>query len=290
MTGFGEARCQGDGLSVSVEVRTINSRYFKLLTRISEGYGALEPHVEGVLRKRIRRGTIQVSVRVDRVHRPEEYRIQVEVLNGYRQQIEALGRQWQLDRSVPLESLLLLPGVVEEGTSQSAAALEDWPLIQEALEAALEKMDQMRSDEGRAMAADLKVNSALVASCLEQVARRAPQVVEAYRARLEERLKSVLAEFQITLDPADLIREVSLFGERSDISEEVVRLRSHLDQFLAAVDSPDSSGRKLEFVVQEMFREVNTIGSKANDVEIARHVIEIKAAVERMREMIQNIE
>jgi len=290
MTGFGEARCEGDGLSVSVEVRTINSRYFKLLTRISEGYGALEPHVEGVLRKRIRRGTIQVSVRVDRVHRPEEYRIQVEVLNGYRQQIEALGRQWQLDRSVPLESLLLLPGVVEEGTSQSAAALEDWPVIREALEAALEKMDQMRSDEGRAMAADLKVNCALVASCLEQVARRAPQVVEAYRARLGERLNGVLAEFKITLDPADLIREVGLFGERSDISEEVVRLRSHLDQFLAAIESPDSSGRKLEFVTQEMFREANTIGSKANDVEIARHVIEIKAAVERMREMIQNIE
>ena len=290
MTGFGEARCQSDGLAVAVEVRTINSRYFKLLTRISEGYAALEPQVESVVRKRIRRGTIQVSVRVDRAHRPEDYRIHVEVLNSYRQQIEALGRQWQLDRSVPLESLLLLPGVVEEGLAQSAATLEDWPVIREALDAAIEKMDQMRCDEGRAMAADLKTNCALVASCLEQVARRAPQVVEAYRARLEERLKSVLAEFQITLDPADLIREVSLFGERSDISEEVVRLRSHLDQFLAAVDSPDSSGRKLEFVTQEMFREANTIGSKANDVEIARHVIEIKAAVERMREMIQNIE
>jgi uncharacterized protein (TIGR00255 family) len=136
----------------------------------------------------------------------------------------------------------------------------------------------------------LKANCTLVSNCLESVARRAPQVVEGYRGRLEERVRSVLAEFQITLDPADLIREVSLFGERSDISEEIVRLRSHLDQFFALVESPESSGRKLEFLTQEMFREVNTIGSKANDVEIARHAIEIKAAVERLREMIQNIE
>ena len=100
----------------------------------------------------------------------------------------------------------------------------------------------------------------------------------------------MLAEYQLTLNPADLIREVSLFGERSDISEEIVRLRSHLDQFHALVESPESSGRKLEFLTQEMFRETNTIGSKANDVEIARHVIEIKAAIERLREMIQNIE
>jgi uncharacterized protein (TIGR00255 family) len=290
MTGFGEARCQSDGLAVSVEVRTINSRYFKLLTRISEGYAALEPHVEGVVRKRIRRGTIQVSIRVDRARRPEDYRIHVEVLNSYRQQIEALGRQWRLERPVPLESLLLLPGVVEEAAVQSASVLEDWPLICEALEAAIEKLDQMRCEEGQAMATDLKANCAVVASCLEQVAARAPQVVEAYRARLQERLTGVLAEFQITLDPADLIREVSLFGERSDISEEVVRLRSHLDQFLAAVDSPDSAGRKLEFLTQEMFREANTIGSKASDVQIARQVIEIKTAVERMREMVQNVE
>jgi uncharacterized protein (TIGR00255 family) len=140
------------------------------------------------------------------------------------------------------------------------------------------------------MAADLKANCTLVSACLENVAQLAPQVVEGYRGRLAERLKTALAEYQITLDPADLIREVSLFGERSDISEEIVRLRSHLDQFVALVESPESSGRKLEFLTQEMFRETNTIGSKANDVEIARQVIEVKAAVERLREMIQNIE
>ena len=115
-------------------------------------------------------------------------------------------------------------------------------------------------------------------------------MVEAYRSRLHERLEKLLAEQSVTLAPADLMREISIFAERSDISEEIVRLRSHLEQFDTIMDLPESSGRKLEFLIQEMFREVNTIGSKSTDVEIARHVIEIKTAIERLREMIQNVE
>jgi uncharacterized protein (TIGR00255 family) len=290
MTGFGEAHCQRDGLVVSVEVRTVNNRYFKLSLRVSEGYAGLEPQLESVVRKRIRRGTVLVSVRVDRPRRPEDFRLNVEVLDVYRRQIEALNRQWQLGRQVPLESLLLLPGVAEESPVPSGQLAGDWPVIHETLEAAVDTMDRMRLEEGRAMAADLLANCGAAAASLEQVARRAPQVIESYRGRLEERLRNVLAAYQLTLDPADLIREISLFGERSDISEEVVRLRSHLEQFRVEVQSPEGSGRKLDFLTQEMFREANTIGSKANDVEIARHVIEIKAGIERMREMIQNIE
>jgi uncharacterized protein (TIGR00255 family) len=115
-------------------------------------------------------------------------------------------------------------------------------------------------------------------------------VADSYRARLGERLAKILAEYEITLQPADLIRELSIYAERSDISEEIVRLRSHLEQFAATLALEESSGRKLEFLTQEMFRETNTIGSKANDVEISRHVIEVKAAIERIREMIQNVE
>ena len=136
----------------------------------------------------------------------------------------------------------------------------------------------------------LVANCRTAAASLDQIERRAPLVVEEYRGRLFERLKRTLAEVDVTLDPAEVIKEVSLFADRSDISEEIVRLRSHLEQFLASMELPESSGRKLDFLTQEMFREANTIGSKANDVEIARHVIEIKTAVERIREMIQNIE
>ncbi len=290
MTGFGEAHCRRDGLAVSVEVRTINSRYFKVSIRVAEGYGALEPQIESILRKRVRRGTIQVSVRVDRTRPAEDYRINKEVLNSYRQQIEAMHREWQIPRPPSLESLLSLPGVVDENCQAGSAAAEDWPAIRETLEAAIDNMDRMRLEEGRAMAADLEANARAAAACLDVVQQRGPLVVEAYRARLEERLRKTLADFQIVLDPADLIKEVSLFGERSDISEEIVRLRSHLEQFRSVLDLPESSGRKLEFLTQEMFREANTIGSKANDVEISRQVIEIKAAIERIREMIQNIE
>ncbi len=125
---------------------------------------------------------------------------------------------------------------------------------------------------------------------LDAIELRAPLVADSYRGRLTERLTKTLADYQVTLQPADLIREISIYAERSDISEEIVRLRSHLEQFAATLELPESSGRKLEFLTQEMFRETNTIGSKANDVQISRHVIEIKAAIERIREMIQNVE
>ncbi len=290
MTGFGEARCQQDGLAVAVEVRTVNSRFFKLAVRTADGYGSLEPQIEAIVRKKVRRGTIQVNLRVDRVRSPDDFKIDAGVLDRYRTQLESLQRQWNLAGTVSLEALLLLPGVVSDDAGSGFDAAADWPLIGQALEAAIENLTHMRADEGRAMAADLRANCQAASASLEKVRQRAPLVVDAYRSRLEERLKKTLAEYQVVLDPADLIKEVSLFAERGDISEEIVRLRSHLDQFDAIMDLPESSGRKLEFLTQEMLREANTIGSKANDVEIARQVIEIKAVIERIREMIQNIE
>jgi uncharacterized protein (TIGR00255 family) len=140
------------------------------------------------------------------------------------------------------------------------------------------------------MATDMRSNCQVMSNCLQQIKQRAPLVIDAYRKRLEERVGKVLEEYRVSLEPGDLVREVSLFAERSDISEEIVRLESHLVQFDAIMEVPDSSGRKLEFLIQEMFRETNTIGSKSYDVEIARLVIEIKTAIERLREMIQNVE
>ena len=140
------------------------------------------------------------------------------------------------------------------------------------------------------MADDLASNCRAIAAGLAAIEARSPLVLDAYRTRLEDRLKKVLAEYQMTLDPADVIREVTLYADRGDISEEIVRLKSHLDQFDSIMNLPESSGRKLEFLTQELFREANTIGSKASDIEIAMQVIEIKTAIERIREQIQNIE
>ena len=290
MTGFGEAHRQQDGLAISVELRTINSRYLKISTRTSDGYGSLEPQIEAHLRDRVHRGTLQVNVKIDRAKSADDYRLDPRVVEHYRQQIEGIYREWGSAQQVSIESLLALPGVVDEDSAGQHSAAEHWPLIQETLEEAVQNLERMRAEEGRAMTADLRNNGRTVTACLDLIQQRAPLVAEGYRVRLEERLSKILAERNLTFDPADVIREIGLFAERSDISEEIVRLRSHLDQFESLLDSKESTGRKLEFLTQEMFREVNTIGSKANDVEIARQVIEIKAAIERIREMIQNIE
>ena len=290
MTGFGESHQQADGLAVLVEVRTINNRYFKFSMRSGEGYTALESQVESVVREKIKRGTVQVNLQVQRASSPDDFSINSAVLESYRQQILGVQSRWGTTREVPLENLLILPGVVNEKLSDPSVAEADWPVIERTLQSALDQLGKMRRDEGQAMAADLAANCRSIAAVLKQIAARAPLVVDAFRARLTERIRTALAEHELILNPADLVREISIYAERSDISEEIVRLDSHLTQFQEIMASQDSAGRKLEFLTQEMLREINTIGSKSSDIEIARHVIDIKATIERLREMIQNVE
>ncbi len=290
MTGFGEAHSEQDGLAVAVEIRAINNRFFKLTVRTTEGYASIEPLVESQVRNAVHRGTIQVNVRIDRRRATDDYRINVDVLDRYRRQLAALQQKWGVAQSLSLEALLPLPGVVEDAAGEVFDAATDWPILEQSLHSALDGLNHMRREEGDAMAIDLEANCRSAVASLDRIDRRAPLVAEGYRARLVERLKRTLSELDVALDPADVIKEVSLFADRSDISEEIVRLRSHFDQFRATTALPESSGRKLDFLTQEMFREANTIGSKANDVEIARSVIEIKTAIERIREMIQNVE
>ncbi|HEY4232303.1 MAG TPA: YicC/YloC family endoribonuclease [Lacipirellulaceae bacterium] len=290
MTGFGEARRQIAGLSVLVEVRTINNRHFKLSFRASDGYAGLEPDVEAVVRDIVRRGTVQVNLRVDRQASSEDYRINFTVLESYRSQLDAYLQRYSANNTVGLETLLQLPGVVDPASRTNLDPRDDWRMIEEVLRDALAAVVKMRADEGAALLADLAANGRVVEQFLDKATARAPEVSESYRERLAQRVNKALAELNVTLQPADLIREVSLFVDRSDVSEETVRLRSHLQQYAEALNLAESSGRKLEFIVQEMGREVNTIGSKANDAEISRYVIEMKSALERIREQIQNVE
>jgi uncharacterized protein (TIGR00255 family) len=290
MTGFGEARSQSEGLAVAVEVRTINSRHFKLSYRASDGYAALEPEVEAVTRETIRRGTVQVNLRVDRRAGDDDYRINTYVLENYRRQLQQYtGRQEWSDPD-DMQMLLSLPGAVEERLSANHDPRDDWPAIEPVVREALAATAKMRAEEGVALAADLAHNGRQILELLDAITKRAPEVVQSYQSRLTARVQQALSELNVTVQPADLLREVSLFADRSDISEEIVRLRSHLQQYEAALLLPESSGRKLEFIAQEMGREVNTIGSKANDAEISRFVVDIKTALERIREQIQNVE
>ncbi|MCS7045746.1 MAG: DUF1732 domain-containing protein, partial [Gemmataceae bacterium] len=167
---------------------------------------------------------------------------------------------------------------------------EDWPKIEKVLVQAIDRLHAMRQEEGRAMADELLRFRTMILSHLHAIRTRAPQIVALFRDRLHERVRCLLKNMDVEIDRVDLIREVSIFAERSDIAEEIVRLATHLDHFAEIMNEGESPGRKLEFLTQEMFREANTIGSKASDVEISREVVEIKGILEKIRELIQNVE
>jgi uncharacterized protein (TIGR00255 family) len=290
MTGHGEAHRHEDGLTVAAEIRTINNRYFKLNLRLTEGYAPLEPQVESLVRQQIRRGTVYVNVQIGREPRPDDYRINEAVLKGYLKQLEAVVGKPVDGAVAQIAPLLTLPGVVREPHAELDEIESQWPKIEAVVSASLTHLAQMRTDEGRRMGVDLQANARVIATHVAKVEARAPLVVDAYRGRLSERLKKLLAEVGVSAEPVDVVREVGMFAERTDISEEIVRLKSHLQELDSVMAAEESQGRKLDFLTQELFRETNTIGSKANDAEIARDVIEMKAAIERMREMIQNVE
>src|SRR5262249_39716829 len=185
---------------------------------------------------------------------------------------------------------LVLPGVGEGVRAPDRAPHEDWPEIAQVVCRALDALQAARAKEGRGMADELAALGRAIGEHLGRIADRAPRVVQAYRTRLTDRIQVMVLEQGVTVESKDLIREVAIFAERCDISEEVVRLRAHLEQYGTILEEAESSGRKLEFLVQEMGREINTIGSKAGDVEISRAVVEVKANLERIRELIQNVE
>ncbi|MBA3480711.1 MAG: YicC family protein [Pirellulales bacterium] len=290
MTGFGDARDERDDHALSAEVRTINNRHFKLNLRTTEGYGALEARIEAVVREYVRRGTVNLNLRIRHMSSAEDYRLNAEVLENYIDQLQKLSAKRGFDEKLRLEPLASLPGVIEQLSSEAHDAEEVWPLLEPTLRSALGAMTAMRIAEGRALGADLEAQLGAVETSLKNIAARSPQVVEGYRQRLQDRVGEALAKFNVSIEPIDVVREICVFADRSDISEEIVRLRSHLAQFSQALQSAESAGRKLEFICQEMGRETNTIGSKANDAEISHEVVDIKTALERIREQIQNVE
>jgi uncharacterized protein (TIGR00255 family) len=293
MTGYGEARHQSERFNVSIELRSVNNRYLKLTVRAPDPYNLLEPEFEKVVRRTVRRGTILLTLRCKREANPLDYEINVTALRSYLEQLRGMQTQLglaQLGGETLLAQALALPGVVPEPGNASFDLSEDWPIMERVLVEALGNLQTMRTEEGRSMAQEFLTHRDHVAKELVKIRKRSASVVESYRDRLHERVRNLLAELDVEIDRNDLIREVSIFAERSDIAEEVVRLSSHLDQFQEIMNEPESAGKKLEFLTQEMFRETNTIGSKASDVEISRHVVEIKGTLEKIRELVQNVE
>lgn len=293
MTGFGEAHYQGDDLTLAFEVRTLNNRHLKITVRGSEPYPMLEPELEKIIRRHIRRGTVLVQVRRQRRANPADFRIDPVALRSYLDQIhhvcDDMGQHQWVGYLYP--NVLMLPGVIPQQVGSSSLSEEEWVIAEKTLQTALEHVSAMRRDEGEAMAQELRDYRQRILGELDQIRDQLPTITEAYRQRLQERINQSLKELNVQVEPEALIREVALFADRSDVAEEVVRLASHLEQFQDVMtQGKESPGRKLEFLMQEMLRETNTIGSKASDMTVSRHVVEIKATLEKIRELLQNVE
>jgi uncharacterized protein (TIGR00255 family) len=289
MTGFGEAHGQLAGHAYHVEIRSVNNRYFKSSIRTSDEIAFLEPALESLLRKRMTRGSVSLRISVRDMSESAAQALNLAAIRHYVTQLRAAADasgQFTID----LATLAGLPGVCQpnETSDELRQRLEKTAL--ELTEAAIARLLEMRAAEGRALAADLSGHLAEVGRNLDAIRSRVPAVVQDYRQRLMQRIAQLMVGSNVTLGEADLLKEVAIFADRSDISEEIARLTSHLAQFTDCLASPEPAGRKLEFISQEMMREANTIGSKAGNAEIGRYGIEIKSIIDRIKEQVQNVE
>lgn len=287
MTGQGQGQASNGHYSVSVELRTVNSRYLKINFNGIDAYTSIVPDLENQIRKQLRRGTLTAQFRVECTDDQDDYSLNESVIANYQKQLRAIvGESTEIDFS----ALLSLPGVVCENNSRAIDSTELASVAQQAMNEALQKLSDMRQREGSAMATDLHSNCDHILQIIEQIKQHSPKIVEAYATRLEERINQMLSKIDVEIDRKDIVREVGIFADRCDVAEELVRLQSHIEQFHKIIDGGTSNGRKLDFLTQELLRETNTIGSKANDAEIAGYVVEIKTIIERIREMVQNVE
>lgn len=289
MTGFGEAQREEDGHAYHLEIRSVNSRYFKVAVRVPEDFNFAEPELERMLRTRLTRGSVTLRLMVRDLSASAAHEVNIAAVQHYVSQLRAV-MSTQPGLMFDLATLAMLPGVCQPPELSEQERERSWQVISELTEAALDQVTAMRATEGRALAAELKTHCAQVRSHLAVVQQRAPLVVEEYRERLADRVQELIGDSSVRLAEQDLLKEVALYAARSDISEEISRLCSHLDQFDACAASPEPSGRKMEFIAQEMLREANTIGAKAGDAEIARCIIELKGAIDRIKEQVLNVE
>ena len=289
MTGFGDATAERDGTHYAVEVRSLNNRFFKPVIKLPDALSGLEPELESTLRERLGRGSITYILKLRSDSAEAAYHINIGALKSYVDQLRSVQG---LDRfvTIDLAGLVALPGVCSEPRDESDEIARHGDTVRELTRAAVAKLQGMREREGRALFDELMRHVTVISTALAGIATRAPAVVADYHKRLEQRVNQLLAKAELRVDESALIREVAVFAERADVAEEIQRLTSHLSAFEEACRADDHAGRKLDFIAQEMLREANTIGSKANDAAIARHIVDIKGAIDRLKEQVQNVE
>lgn len=292
MTGFGAANAEVDGSRYAVEVRSVNNKFLKTIVRLPDDLVALETDLETAIGRRLRRGSVMVTVRWIPDAGAIAASIDGDAARKAVEELVAAMPEGLRDRcTIDLAGLLVVPGILggDDSTGLADAAR---PVLLGLLDEACDGLLEMRAREGEVVRVELERFGTRMRELLEAVAARAPVVVEAYRDRLHQRVSALLEDVGKSLDEGDLVREVAVFAERSDIAEEVVRLGGHLDQLFDLLSRTDGEpvGRTLDFLTQEMLREANTIASKSADAEIARDVVEIKGLIDRVKEQAANVE
>lgn len=280
MTGYGAAERSGAGVVASAEVKSINGRFLKLSLRLPASLSAKEQELEGQVRAKLRRGSATLKIELQRDSPEALVQVDEAVVRAYQTAFRRLG--------ISEEGLAMLPGVLVGNRGD----LDDdaWAVVRSAVDAALAELVAMREREGRALAAVLGATCDRIAELAQAIRGRAPAVVLEYKDKLHARIAALVEGFGTAIDSQLLAREVAIFADRSDITEELDRMTSHVAQIRELLARGEEAGRTLEFLSQEMLREVNTTGSKSSDAELSRYVVQLKTEVERFKEQIANVE
>lgn len=288
MTGFGRCQKTLGSRDITVEIKAVNHRYLEFSSRLPRSLGFIEDKLKAQVQSRIARGKVEVSVTVaEQKGSASRVTLNEGLALSYLEELRIFARKNGLTDDLTLSDFCRLPDLF---TTRMAEVDEDalWRDISETADGALDSFIAMRRREGEKLSADLAAKLYNILTLVEAVERRSPETVETYRQRLYKKLGELLADRQI--DDSRVLTEAALFADKVAVDEETVRLRSHIDQFRHILTLEEPVGRKFDFLVQEMNREANTIGSKAQDAEMARIVVELKSEIEKVREQIQNIE
>ncbi len=287
MTGYGRGTATFDGRQVAVELSSVNRKQAEISLSLPRALLELEPRVRDEINAHISRGRLTVVVGLHTKSGEKKSAINLPAAKLYRDQLNAMKKSLKLAGEVTLDQVLRGPGVLDSENVELDTD-EAWPALRKALDAALEAFVKMRKNEGEALANDLRKRTLAIQKNVKTIGVLAPKVMEHHRGTLLER--AAKAGLEIEASDERLLKEIVFFADRSDISEELTRLRSHLDQFFGQLGKDEPVGRTLDFLLQEMFREINTIGNKANFLAISQIVVGMKTELEKLREQVQNIE
>ncbi len=288
MTGYGRSQQLAEGMNITVEIKSVNHRYFEFSSRLPRNYGFLDEKLKSFFNGKLTRGKMECYVQIEAVEEPDTViSLNHSLVKGYLDAYKELAETYGLENNVKVSDISRVSDIF---TVRKQAADEDkiWAAVQIVAEAALEGFISMREREGARLKADVLSRLDEIISNVEFIEERSPQTVSEYNEKLLGRLKELLGDTHI--DEQRILTEAAIFADKIAVAEETVRLRSHISQLRSFLDQSDAVGKKMDFLVQELNREANTIGSKAQDVEIARRVVSIKAEIEKIREQIQNIE